>query len=41
MLALKLENNNVNVDFAFPWGVPHAGDYDLEELFSWIDKICK
>ncbi len=20
--------------------MPHAGDYDLEELFAWIDKIC-
>ena len=20
--------------------MPHAGDYDLEELFAWIDKSC-
>lgn len=22
-------------------GKGHAGDYDLEELFAWIDSICK
>lgn len=41
ILAVKLENNGINVDFAYPWGVPHSGDYDLSELFSWIDGICK
>ncbi|MCR2018515.1 hypothetical protein NSB04_01975 [Blautia pseudococcoides] len=24
-----------------PWGIPHAGDYDFDELFAWIDGICK
>ena len=41
ILALKLQNNGVNVDFFSPWGRGHAGDYDLPELFDWIDKICK
>lgn len=41
ILAVKLVNNGINVDFAYPWGVPHSGDYDLSELFSWIDGICK
>ncbi len=41
ILATKLEENNINVDFAYPWGKPHDGDYDLEELFKWIDDICK
>ena len=30
-----------DVDFFLPWGLPHSGDYDLEELFDWIDGICK
>ncbi len=40
ILATKLENEGYDVDFAFPWGLPHSGDYDPEELFSWIDGIC-
>jgi len=24
-----------------PWEIPHSGDYDLDELFQWIDGICK
>lgn len=39
ILALKLENKGYNVDFFSPWGQGHGGDYDLEELFSWIDKV--
>lgn len=39
MLSLKLENNGINVDFQYPWGKSHDGDYDLEELFNWIDNI--
>ena len=41
ILALKLENLGKNVDFASPWGTPHSGDYDLDELFTWIDSIVK
>lgn len=41
ILATKLQNSGYNVDFAMPWGIGHAGDYDLEELFAWMDKICK
>jgi hypothetical protein len=41
MLATLLENNNVQVDLALPWQKPHSGDYDLDELFQWIDGICK
>lgn len=41
ILALKLENNGDFVDFASPWGYGHAGDYDLDQLFTWIDSICK
>lgn len=41
ILAQKLKNNNCDVDFAAAWGEPHGGDYDLDELFDWIDDICK
>lgn len=41
ILALRLQNNGIDVDFFSPWGKGHAGDYDLDELFDWIDKICK
>lgn len=41
ILATLLKNKGYNVDFALPWGLPHSGDYDLEELFSWIDNLAK
>lgn len=41
ILALTLQNNGVDVDFFSPWGRGHSGDYDLEQLFDWIDSICK
>lgn len=41
MLTLKLRNCGFDVDYHSPWDTPHAGDYDLEELFAWIDDICK
>ena len=39
ILATALDNKGFEVDFAAPWGKGHAGDYDLDELFSWIGKI--
>jgi len=41
ILATKLQNSGYNVDFAVPWGVGHSGDYDLNDLFEWMDKICQ
>lgn len=41
ILALSLENAGKDVDFAYPWGLPHSGDYDLPELFGWIDGLCQ
>lgn len=41
ILALFLKNRGVDVDFALPWGKPHSGDYDLPELFTWIDNLCQ
>lgn len=39
ILQTLLKNAGYDVDFFLPWGVPHRGDYDLEELFVWIDRI--
>ena len=41
MLTAKLRMSGVNAELQYPWGVPHSGDYDLPELFAWIDSICK
>ncbi len=41
ILATVLQNKGFSVDFALPWDKPHSGDYDLEELFNWMDGICK
>ena len=41
ILALKLQESGADVNFFSPWGIGHAGDYDLDELFDWIDKIAK
>lgn len=40
LFALSLRNSGVQVDYSMPWGLPHAGDYDLDELFDWIRHIC-
>ena len=41
ILATALQNNHYPVDYALPWDKPHSGDYDLEELFTWGEKISK
>jgi hypothetical protein len=41
MLGTYLTNKGYQVDLAFPWDVPHSGDYDLDELMKWIDGICR
>jgi hypothetical protein len=28
------------VDSAFAWGQGHGGDYDMDELFAWLGRIC-
>ena len=38
-LATKLMNNGANVDFFLPWNRPHSGDYNLDDLFRWIDGL--
>lgn len=39
ILELSLQNAGAEVDFKLPWGLPHSGDYDLPELFAWIDSL--
>lgn len=39
ILSVMLQNQGYDVDFFLPWGLPHSGDYDLEELFAWIDGL--
>ena len=41
ILAMALQNHHYAVDYALPWDKPHSGDYDLEELFDWAEKISK
>ncbi|MCI6465685.1 MAG: alpha/beta hydrolase [Faecalicatena sp.] len=40
ILAAMLKNQGCNVNFEFPWGLPHCGDYGLDEMFAWIDELC-
>lgn len=41
ILATVLMNSGYDVDFELPWGLPHSGDYDIAEMFAWIDGICQ
>ena len=41
ILTLKLQEHGSTVNYFSPWGIGHAGDYDLDRLFDWIDSICK
>lgn len=42
LLALSVEQKaGAIVDFYMPWDTPHSGDYDLDELFAWVNEICK
>lgn len=41
ILGTHLKNKGYDVDLALPWDRPHSGDYDLDELFNWIDNVCK
>ncbi|WP_457288422.1 subtype B tannase [Pedobacter sp. UYP24] len=41
MMATLLQNKGIDTNFELPWDVPHSGDYDLDELFVWMDGICK
>lgn len=38
-LATRLRNAGYDVDFALPWNRPHSGDYNLDDLFQWIERV--
>ena len=38
-LATKLMNQGYAVDFALPWNHGHEGDYNLDNLFEWINNL--
>ncbi|MCH5247326.1 MAG: carboxylesterase family protein [Muribaculaceae bacterium] len=38
-LATLLRNQNYDVDFFIPWGRSHSGDYNLGDLFEWINTV--
>jgi hypothetical protein len=40
-LALKLQNAGYDVNLALPWNRPHSGDYNLDDLFAWIQSVVK
>ena len=40
-LATKLRNEGYAVNFALPWNRPHSGDYNLDDLFSWIKQVVE
>lgn len=40
ILSLTLRSLGCGVDYHLPWDTPHSGDYDLEELFDWVDSLC-
>ncbi|PXW92283.1 alpha/beta hydrolase family protein [Sphaerotilus hippei] len=39
LLAAALRERGLDVDLALPWDRPHSGDYDLDELFGWIERL--
>lgn len=41
ILATLLQNKGYNVNFQLAWDRPHMGDYDLDELFTWLDSFCR
>ena len=41
IVGTRAQNLGYSVDMATPWGVDHAGDYDLQDLFNWMDSIVK
>ncbi|NDY92473.1 alpha/beta hydrolase [Ideonella sp. TBM-1] len=38
LLAAAARHRGLSVDLALSWDRPHSGDYDLPELFDWIDR---
>ncbi|MDU6979345.1 MAG: subtype B tannase [Veillonella sp.] len=41
IVGTRAQNLGYSVDMATPFGVDHSGDYDLQDLFNWMDSIVK
>ena len=41
IVGTRAQNLGYKVDMATPFDVNHSGDYDLDELFNWMDNIVK
>jgi len=41
IVGTRAQNLGYKVDMATPFDVTHSGDYDLDELFNWMDNIVK
>ena len=41
IVGTRAQNLGYRVDMATPFNVDHSGDYDLKELFNWMDNIVK
>ena len=42
-LYTKLMNADTTkeVDFELAWERSHSGDYNLDEMFAWMEKVCR
>ncbi len=40
-LYTKLINKGYTVNFSMPWNRGHSGDYDLNDVFVWIETVIK
>ena len=41
IVGTRAQNLGYQVDMSTPFNVDHSGDYDLEDLFNWMDTIVK
>lgn len=41
IFAQKLKNANKDVNYHLEWNKGHAGDYNLNEMFTWMNKISR
>ena len=41
IVGTRAQNLGYKVDMATPFNGNHSGDYDLDELFNWMDNIVK
>ena len=37
--AMKNDSSIKDIDFEFAWLQPHAGDYDVQEAYAWLDSV--